>query len=156
MQIRRVAPGERVTATFLKNINMVSRAAAQYLEQELFGEYGLRGYQSKYILAIYNDEGVSQDALSKRLFVNKSSVARQLAQLEEAGYVERRACPTDKRAFELRLTQKGAALVPGIRAVNEKWREVITAGFDEGEKAELLALTDRLYENAVAYMEKKS
>lgn len=139
-------------ASFLKNINMVARSATQYSESRLSEISELKGYQAKYILNVCSNPGISQDALAKIMFVNKSNVARQLAALEESGYVERKQ-GEDKRVSLVYPTEKAEKILPVIRGVNAKWREVITEGFSEEEKELLVSLTERLYKNAVKYME---
>lgn len=142
--------------SFLKNIHMVSRAATQYLEERLQQSgLGIKGCHAKYLFAICNNSGISQDKLAKIVFVNKSNVARQLAVLEESGIIERRACESDARCLLVYPTEKAMAYLPFIRSVNAEWREAITQGFSDEEKALLLSLTERLYENAVAYMDGK-
>lgn len=141
-------------ATFLKNINMVARSATQYSESRLSEICDLKGYQAKYILNVCSNPGISQDALAKIMFVNKSNVARQIAALEEQGYVERKQ-GEDKRVSLVYPTKKANEILPVIRSVNAKWREVITDGFTEEEKELLLSLTDRLYKNAIKYMEEQ-
>ena len=141
-------------ATFLKNINMVSRSATQYSEERLSDVSDLKGYHTKYILTVCNNPGVSQDSLARILFVNKSNVARQLSVLEELGYVERRA-GEDRRVSLVYPTEKAFAARETIRKINAEWREVICEGFSDEEKELLLRLTERLYRNAVKYMEEK-
>ena len=138
-------------ATFLKNINMVARSATQFSEEQLSKVSDLKGYHSKYILTVCANPGVSQDALARAIFVNKSNVARQTVALEEMGYVERRQ-GEDKRVSLVYPTQKALEILPVIRGINAKWREVITEGFSEEEKQVLLSLTERLYKNAVKFM----
>lgn len=139
-------------ATFLKNINMVSRAATEFLDEELKKRgCGVKGCHTKYLLAVCNNAGISQDKLAKEVFVNKSNVARRLAALEESGYIVRRECESDARSLLVYPTEKAMELLPVMRAINAQWREEITRGFTESEKAELLTLTDRLYENAVRF-----
>lgn len=142
-------------ATFLKNINMVARSATQYSEEQLSRVSDLKGYQAKYILNVCANAGISQDALAKIMFVNKSNVARQLASLEELGYVERRQ-GDDKRVSLVYPTEKALKILPVIRGVNAKWREVITEGFSAEELELLFSLTGRLYKNAIKYMEAQS
>ncbi len=141
-------------ATFLKNINMVARSATRFLDLSLQNGCALKGFHSKYLLAICNSPGLSQDAIAKRLFVNKSNVARQLAALEKEGYVTRSPDPSDKRVSLVYPSEKALSVLPVIRAANTEWRGIITEGFTEGEKEILSALTARLYENAVKYMER--
>lgn len=141
-------------ATFLKNINMVSRSATQFCDEQLCKISDLKGYHAKYLLNVCANPGVSQDALARTLFVNKSNVARQLSVLEEEGYILRKQ-GEDRRVSLVYPTGKAHEAVAVIKGINAKWREVITDGFTETEKETLLRLTERLYLNAVKYMEGK-
>lgn len=141
-------------ATFLKNINMVSRSATQFCDEQLSNQSDLKGYHAKYLLSVCSNPGVSQDALARILFVNKSNVARQLTVLEESGYIERRQ-GEDRRVSLVYPTEKAYRIVSVIKQINAKWREVITEGFTESEKETLLHLTERLYQNAVKHMEEQ-
>lgn len=138
-------------ATFLKNINLVSRASTQFLEERL-GDGEIKGYLCKYILTVCNNAGLPQERIAKLMFVNKSNVTRQLAYLEQHGYVERRQSGEDRRVYLVYPAPKALALLPKIRAANAEWRELITRGFTAEEKEALLALTDRLYANAADYL----
>lgn len=139
-------------AKFMKNINLISRSAELYREERL-RPYGLSGCQSKYILAVANSPGVSQEELSRRLFVNKSNVARQITLLEAAGFVRKEVNPQDRRAALLFPTQKLDEVLPKVREVLAEWRQIITDGFSEEEKELLRALTARMVDNARAFME---
>lgn len=133
---------------------MVSRSATQFCDEQLSKTSDLKGYHAKYLLSICANPGVSQDALARILFVNKSNVARQLSVLESGGYVERRQ-GEDKRVSLVYPTDKAVETVLVIKDVYAKWREIITQDFTEEEKAALLALTDKLYANAVRYREEQ-
>lgn len=134
-------------ATFMRNINLIAQSGSLFRERRL-EDLGLKGCQTKYILAVCFNEGVSQDAIAKRLFVNKSNVARQMALLEEAGYIVRRQSEADKRTLLLYSTQRGKEAFLKIRKVNAEWRALLTADFTEEEKETLFRLTEKLYANA--------
>ncbi len=138
-------------ATFLKNINMIANSANRYIEQQTAcGE--IRGWQAKYLIAVCNEPGITQDMLAKEIFVNKSNVSRQVAQLAEAGYLERRTDPTDSRVSHVYPTEKASELRERIRAANARWCEIITEGLSPEKVEELYRLTSVLYENAEKYM----
>lgn len=142
-------------ATFLKNINMTSRAWTLFLDGQMAKISTLNGYHAKYVLAVCNNPGISQDALAAILFVHKSNVARQLARLEGEGYTLRKPDPNDRRVSLVYPTQKAMELFPKIREMNARWREVITEGFSEEEGRLLQTLTDRMYQNAERFMRDK-
>jgi DNA-binding MarR family transcriptional regulator len=62
-------------------------------------------------------EGVSQQELAQRLYVTKGNVSGLVDRLVEAGLVERRALPGDRRSHALHLTAQGRDLAQrGIKA----------------------------------------
>ena len=73
----------------MRNINTISRCAALYRDAHL-ADCGLSGWQAPYIPEICAAPGITQDQLALRLHVNRSNVTRQLAMLEENGFVLRR------------------------------------------------------------------
>lgn len=62
-------------------------------------------------------EGLTQQDLAARLYVTKGNVSGLVDRLVEAGWVERRAIPGDRRSHALHLTPAGTALAArGIAA----------------------------------------
>ena len=139
-------------ATFLKNINMISRSYTLFADGELGKISPLKGYHAKYLLAVCNNPAIPQDKLAENLFVHKSNVARQIAQLEKLGLVRRITDPMDRRVSLVHPTDEGEEIVEKIRAINGRWREIICEGFSEEEKDVLYGLTERMYKNAVKFM----
>lgn len=138
-------------AAFLKNITLISQSAALFRDEKL-KEVEVSGYQAKYLLAVSNAEGISQEGLAKRLLVNKSNVARQVGALEAAGYLRREQSAEDKRVMLVYTTEKGRNLVPAIRAANAKWREIVCEGLTDGEREQLERLAEKLVQNARRYL----
>ena len=119
-------------AKFMKNINLVSRSAEVFREERL-KDCGIKGCQSKYVMVIAQNPGVSQEEISRSLFVNKSNVARQISLLEEGGFVKKVENDKDRRAVLLYPTQKLLDALPRVREVLAEWRALVTEGFSEEE-----------------------
>src|SRR3546814_4772173 len=64
--------------------------------------------------------------------------------LAEAGLVERRADPTDRRAWLLYLTPRADALLDGMRRTTDALAEEATEGLSDAERAQLIALVGRV------------
>ena len=139
-------------AKFMKNINLVSRSAEVFREERL-KDCGIKGCQSKYVLVIAQNPGVSQEEISRSLFVNKSNVARQISLLEEGGFVKKVENDKDRRAVLLYPTQKLLDALPRVREVLAEWRALVTGGFSEEEKRQLQYLSEKMVENARKFME---
>ncbi len=128
-------------------IMMISRCSNQFRSERL-RDTGLCGQHCAYILRVCREPGTTQDAIAREICVNKSNVTRQLAALEQNGFVERRPCEADSRAMEVYPTEKALAVLPEVRAVLREWNECITADFTEEEKTQFLDLLARAADRA--------
>lgn len=139
-------------SSFTKNITTIARCANQFRADRLEGT-GLRGGQHSLITNLCRQPGISQEQLSKLTYINKSNVARQLAQLEEAGFVTREYSATDKRVIRVYPTEKAQALFSQIIDIHQAWREYLTESFSEEEIELFSALLDRVAERAKEYVD---
>ena len=71
------------------------------------------------------NEGINQGGLAELLEVEPITLCRMVDRLEEAGLVERRRDPADRRAWQLFLTDKSRPLLDELRAIAD---ELIDAG----------------------------
>lgn len=117
-----------------------------------FEERGITGVQINYIMHISRCPGLSQDELAERLYVHKSSVTRQVAQLVKNGFVRREKDHEDKRRRLLYPTDKALALLPEIRSFSDCWNRQLTEGLSEEEKAELIRLLRHVTGQAAEHM----
>lgn len=136
---------------FMHQISITHRCAMRYREREL-SDTGLTGPQTSYLLALYRLPGISQEELAKHLNVNKSSVTRQLAALEEKGYITRTPKPDDRRSMLVFPTEKALALNERMKDVLRGWTSYLTDDFSEEEKELLSRLMRRIADRAEDYM----
>ena len=71
--------------------------------------------------------------MANRLQADKGAVARTLAQLEEQGYVSRRADPSDKRVTRVYLTAKSKALQGDLEQAVERVITRLHEDIDSGD-----------------------
>lgn len=116
----------------MKTMNEIVRCGMQYRNDRL-APFGLKSSHASYLLEICRNPGISQDNLAKRICFNKSNIARQIAVLEEDGFVLRKASAEDKRVMELYPTEKTLELMPQIRQVLGDWRGYLMEGLTEEE-----------------------
>ena len=131
----------------IRSINHIARLATLYREKEL-KKFGLGRMHHTYIVNICRQPGISQEALAKKIFVNKSNVARQLAILEERGFVTRTSSPTDKRQLLVYPTEKALAVQPAIQQLLQSWNEQVVAGFSAAQQQQLIADLEIVKENS--------
>ena len=134
------------------NITDIARCAVQHRSQEL-ADLGLKSCHGSYLAVISAEPGITQDQLARRIFINKSNVARQLAALEEEGFVERRPCCDDKRAMRVYPTQKTLDILPRINQILAAWEDLLTQDLSDGEKELLAAMLCKMKKRAAAWMD---
>lgn len=89
-------------------------------------------------------DGVRQNTLTARLGIEAPSLVPQLDALEEAGYLARRADPTDGRAKMLYLTAQGRMLVKKIDPVLGEIRQELLAEISDADLAACLSVLERI------------
>lgn len=83
------------------------------------------------------EQGVISSELARDIDVGKVAISGILDRLEIAGYVYRRADPTDRRARRIFITEAGYQLIKQMRAVIEPLNQRICAGLSEEQVYEL-------------------
>lgn len=136
---------------FMQQISITYRCAMLFREKEL-ADTGLAGCQTPYLTALCRRPGVTQEELARELSVNKSSVTRQLAALEEKGWVRREGDPRDKRSLLVYPTQQTLDMMARIMSCYGAWNEYLTQGFTDEEKAALSDMMVRIARRAEAYV----
>ncbi len=97
----------------MRSISQTVRAYTIFKDERL-GQYRLSGNQSLYLRAVIQSPGITQEELAEQLVFNKSSVSRQIAALEKAGFVTQERSKSDKRNLQVFPTEQGLALLPAI------------------------------------------
>lgn len=102
----------RVWFRFIRLHRRVSNAVGAELRR-----LGLSIPQFDVLSTLTEREGLTQQDLAARLYVTKGNVSGLIDRLVEAGLVERRAIPGDRRSHALHLTPEGERLAAaGIAA----------------------------------------
>src|ERR1700722_8885942 len=95
---------------------------------------GLTRSQWQVLAHLQRHEGINQSGLAEILEIEPITIARLLDPMEQAGLVERRADPADRRARRLFLTERGKPMLEGGRLLGDEVRGEAFAGFDAGER----------------------
>lgn len=89
-------------------------------------------------------EGRSQQALAKRLAIPASRMVALVDRLEEAGLVERRPDPEDRRVRGLHLTRKGRGVLERAGKIAMDHETRLCAGINREERDQLIDLLQKL------------
>ncbi len=134
VQARTDTPADpmRVWFRFLRLHRRVSGAVAGELKA-----LGLSVPQFDVLSTLTEAEGLTQQELAARLYVTKGNVSGLIDRLDEAGLVERRAIPGDRRSYALHLTQTGRRLARDGMAAQ---RDYVARTLGRMPEAQLAAL----------------
>ena len=128
----------------------ISRCGGQY-RNRCAEPLGINARHASLLIEICATPGISQKTLSKRVFLNKSVIARLLASLEEHGFVERPVCQNDRRVIRLHPTEKALAILPQLQETNANLEHFLTSDMTAGEIAILESLLSRLHTRAAEW-----
>lgn len=98
---------------------------------------GLMPGQPKVLEHLHFHDGCSQRDIAEACVMDRSTVTSVLARMEEAGLVERRADPTDRRAVTVSLTERGHAAAQRVCAHGDEVDAIALAGLTDAERDEL-------------------
>lgn len=91
---------------------------------------------------------LAMQELARLIERDNSTVTALADKLEKLGYVRRTVSEYDTRSNIIGLTEKGAKAAPKIVAASQKIVGRIYNGFSDEERATLMRLLGRVYENA--------
>lgn len=108
---------------FVAWIHNISKNQMKYLNSHI-EELDL-GHEMRYIMAIYDNQGLSQDDLVKMFAQSKASIAKSVKKLEDEEYITREVNPENRRKYMLKTTSKANELVPKIRKISKDWEKEV-------------------------------
>ncbi len=103
--------------------------------------------QARALFYVSRNEGMRQIDLAELLEVKPITLARLIDQLAEAGLVERRADPDDRRAYRIFLTPTAAPHLESIEAVAASVRADALRGLGKQDVATLFAALRAMRDN---------
>ena len=135
----------------IRDIIEIARCSVQYRGDQL-APMGLKSCHASYLMEISANPGISQDKLAARICINKSNVARQVAILEEDGFLIRTPSTQDKRIMQLYPTEKTLEILPQISPILRQWEACLTADVSDEERAILEKVLERMKDKAAEWM----
>lgn len=108
---------------------------------------GVTRAQWRALAWVGHEPGLRQVELADHLDIEPITLCRIVDRLEEAGFVERRRDPEDRRAWRLHLTAKGEPLVEQLRTLAGEMAREAFAGVSTEAVEVLSAALARVREN---------
>jgi MarR family transcriptional regulator, transcriptional regulator for hemolysin len=110
---------------------------------------GLTRAQCQVLSRLALHEGINQAGLAELLELEPISLARCLDRLEQAGWIERRLDPADRRARLLYMTEKARPVFDRIMELAYDVRMEALVGLAEDERDRLLAMLQHVRRNLI-------
>ena len=108
---------------------------------------GVTRSQWRVLTALSRQEGQTQGALAEALEVEPITLCRMIDRLEEAGHVERRRHPADRRAWNIYLTDRSRPLLDRLRAIADDVVARALAGIAEADRERLTHMLATIRDN---------
>jgi DNA-binding MarR family transcriptional regulator len=128
---------------FLRSHSAVTRQ----MDADLIASHGLTlsDYEVLLRLSQAEDQRLRRVDLAQSVFLTQSGITRLLAGLEQAGWVERASCDTDRRVVYAQLTEAGVAKFrAAARTHLEGIERLFAEHFSAAELETLAGLLERL------------
>ncbi|HTV87393.1 MAG TPA: MarR family transcriptional regulator [Stellaceae bacterium] len=106
---------------------------------------GLTRAQCRTLGYLARNEGINQAGLADILEIRPMTLVRQIDRMEEAGWIERRPDPADRRARRLYLTDKARPILGRIWSVANETRDEALARLTPAEGMQLIDLLCRVH-----------
>ncbi len=109
--------------------------------------YDISAEQWSLIFRVVEKSGLTQKELSESTYKDQPNITRSIDRLEQKELLRRVPNASDRRIVNLYPTEKARMLVDEIAPISAGHNEALTEGFSEHERAMLLALLQKVYNN---------
>jgi DNA-binding MarR family transcriptional regulator len=127
-------------------ISDVARLMRRTFDERARG-IGVTRPQWRVLTMLKRHEGINQGGLAELLEVEPITLCRMIDRLQEASLVERRADPSDRRAWRLFMTEKAHDLLDELRPMAIDMFDNAQTGLDAAERARLIQMLSRVRTN---------
>jgi len=108
---------------------------------------GVTRQQWRTLSVLKRHEGSNQGMLAELLEVEPITLGRMIDRLEEAGWVERRRDPGDRRVWRIHLTDAAQPILLQLKGIADALFVDAAVGISAGDQAKLHALLEQLRVN---------
>ncbi len=106
---------------------------------------GLTRAQCRTLGYLARNEGINQAGLADLLEIRPMTLVRQVDRMEEAGWIQRRPDPSDRRARRLFVTDKARPVLHRIWDVATETQDQVLAALSPDEAEHLIELLRRVH-----------
>lgn len=125
---------------------------SQALRNNITKRFNENGYDITFaqwpmLVTLWHFENLSQNAVSKMMQRDKTSVARMLSGMENNMLISRETDPNDRRNKLINLTDKGKELVSQLVPIMHQFVDDMCLGMSQDEVNTLNSLLDKIFTN---------
>ncbi|MCP3729201.1 MarR family transcriptional regulator [Sphingomonas sp. MG17] len=110
-------------------------------------QIGVTSAQLRTLSLLKREPGCNQGQIADILEVEPITVGRMIDRLEEAGLVERRRDPADRRVWRIHLTDAAQPLIVQLREIGDALTEHALTGLGSADREALDAMLARIRTN---------
>ena len=126
-------------------VSLIHRKQTVYLNDKL-KEVNLSSGLYPLLIKAYKNNGISQEELASELYVNESTITRNLNKLENKGLITK---TPQKRKKIISVTDEGKKTAKKIMDIDKKWDSIIRKSLTDEEFQDFRKLLLRICEDLV-------
>ncbi|MER2013117.1 MAG: MarR family transcriptional regulator [Methanobrevibacter sp.] len=126
-------------------VSLIHRKQTVYLNDKL-KEVNLSSGLYPLLIKAYKNNGISQEELASELYVNESTITRNLNKLENKGLVKK---TPQKRKKIISVTDEGKKTAKKIMDIDKKWDSIIRKSLTDEEFQDFRKLLLKICEDLV-------
>lgn len=139
--------------SFIKAISAIYRYSQTYIGENTKKYRIGKGQWFFLTQLLFNGDGLTQEELSDKLYIDKANTARALKKLEDEGYVCREEDLKDARKKRIYVTNKSLDFEEEFHQVFKDLNKILSKDFTQEEKDIARVLFYRMLDNIVNYRE---
>lgn len=139
---------EKLNTTFFYNLEKTVKTYRQFFQSQL-RKNGFEITLDQWLMlhTILEYPEASQNEIAERVFKDKASVTRIIELLVQNGYLTREIHPTNRRKFQLGITDKGKQTIEVLKDLVVQFRSTALAGIPVEKIEETQALLNTIVNN---------
>lgn len=134
--------------SFGKWLSVIHRNLCAFMDS-VYADSDIGHGPRRFLVEITMNPGHTQEAISERLLMDKTTTARAVKQLEQLGYITRRRDERDRRRYRLNPTAKGEAMLPLALETRKRAHKALSDGLSENDLKKAAEILRQMADNAV-------
>lgn len=131
-------------------VEIYRRVERQYIRDRL-GDMGLQAVDGIVLRLLAGAEQLRQEDIAHQIVLDKGTVARLVARLEEQGLAERTVSDKCRREKLVSLTPAGTEACGRIQEVLDAWNQICYRGFSAREREAYDRFLTRIIQNVTQF-----